>query len=85
MAAPPGFEPGKCQSQSLMPYRLATEQKMVELTRLELVSKNNFILEISFLHYKFYPDYRDLSDDSILTSLCSLTFREGLDCAVVLS
>ena len=24
--ARPGFEPGKCQSQSLMPYRLATGQ-----------------------------------------------------------
>lgn len=26
LAAPPGFEPGKCQSQSLMPCRLATGQ-----------------------------------------------------------
>ena len=32
MAAPAGFEPTECQSQSLMPYHLATGQfyKMVE-------------------------------------------------------
>ena len=28
MAGVPGFEPGKCQSQSLVPYRLATPQQV---------------------------------------------------------
>jgi hypothetical protein len=37
MAASGGFEPPKCQSQSLMPYHLATRQlKMVEGHRFEL-------------------------------------------------
>ena len=36
MAGPPGFEPGGCQSQSLMPYRLAMAQQMVEGGRFEL-------------------------------------------------
>ena len=52
---------------------------MVELTGLDPVFKNNDILKISFLHYKFYLNYKDQSDDSIPVSLCSLTFREGLD------
>ena len=30
MAGAPGFEPRECQSQSLMPYRLAIPQQMVE-------------------------------------------------------
>ena len=30
MAGVPGFEPGECQSQSLMPYRLAIPQQLVE-------------------------------------------------------
>ena len=36
MAGAPGFEPGGCQSQSLMPYRLAMPQRMVEGGRFEL-------------------------------------------------
>ena len=36
MAALGGFEPPKCQSQSLMPYHLATRQYMVEGHRFEL-------------------------------------------------
>lgn len=55
---------------------------MVELTGLEPVSKNSSLLEISFLLTSFTLDYRGQSDDSIPTSLCSLTFREGLDYAV---
>ena len=65
-----------------MLYQLSY-RTMVELTRLELVSKNNTILEISFLLYKLYLDYKVQSDDSIPISLCSLTFREGLDCKLV--
>ena len=36
MAGVPGFEPGKCRSQSPVPYRLAIPQKVVEKDRFEL-------------------------------------------------
>ena len=36
MAGVPGFEPGKCRSQSPVPYRLAIPQQVVEKDRFEL-------------------------------------------------
>ena len=36
MAGVPGFEPGKCRSQSPVPYRLAIPQYVVEKDRFEL-------------------------------------------------
>ena len=52
MAGVQGFEPRKCQSQSLMPYRLATPQNCFCLNDLHIISNffcfvNTFLKKIS--------------------------------------
>ena len=49
MAGVGGFEPPECQSQSLMPYRLATPQSIVVLDNREIKS-----LKWRSFFYKFF-------------------------------
>ena len=51
---------------------------MVEMTRLELVSKNQLLIRNLILTLQVLPYiYMGQGDDSIPISLCSPTFREG--------
>ena len=56
MAGVPGFEPGECQSQSLMPYRLAIPQTVVEEDRFELPNPEGIDLQsTAFGHFATPP------------------------------
>ena len=49
MAASAGFEPAECQSQSLMPYHLATRQSVVERDGFEPSNPKEQIYSLSRL------------------------------------
>ena len=57
MAGVPGFEPGECQSQSLMPYRLAIPQRMVEEDRFELPNPEGIDLQSTAFGHFATPPY----------------------------
>ena len=53
LAGMDGFEPSKCQSQSLVPYRLATSQYLVCVS---IVSQKNAIVNNFLKIMKFFLD-----------------------------
>ena len=58
MAGAQGFEPRKCQSQSLMPYRLAMPQNIIFVLTTYVLYQKEIGLSIAFLKKiknLFYP------------------------------
>ena len=63
LAGMDGFEPSKCQSQSLVPYRLATSQYCVSIVSHFALLVKHFIKKIIFYEkYDFEYDDNELSD-----------------------
>ena len=81
MAGVPGFEPGECQSQSLMPYRLAIPQRMVEEDRFELPNPEGIDLQsTAFGHFATPPISNTHSGFIILNTLNKkMVDAEGLE------